>query len=196
MNESTLRELGEWAALGFYEGLDLPWPRAYGLAYRRLYENMEIVIPPGRCLLPFEPLPHAWTWTEHGVWTATSLILDHNHHCGLRVNDAIAADRKCRFPQHAEFIDALAADLKRRLVHFGGYTHSNPDMRRVVNEGFLSMAAELDEELAQVQAGQNGAGPGALDLLLALKDYTAGVRAFHSRTSEAIHQAAASGPGG
>ena len=190
MNDTILRELGEWATLGFYEGRDLPWPRAYGLAYRRLYENMEIVIPPARFLLPFEPLPHAWTWTEHGVWTATSLILDHNHHCGLRVNDAIAADRKRRFPQHAAFIDALTADLKRRLVHFGGYTHSNPDMRRVVNEGFDAMAAELDAELAKVRAGQNGAGPGALDLLLALGDYTAGVRAFHSRASAAIRRAA------
>ncbi len=190
MNDTILCELGEWAALGFYEGRDLPWPRAYGLAYRRLYENMEIVIPPARFLLPFEPLPHAWTWTEHGVWTATSLILDHNHHCGLRVNDAIAADRKRRFPQHAALIDALAADLKRRLVHFGGYTHSNPDIRRVVNEGFDAMAAELDAELAKVRAGQNGAGPGALDLLLALGDYTAGVRAFHSRASAAIRRAA------
>lgn len=131
MDDTLLRELGEWAALGFYEGLDLPWPRAYGLAYRRLYENIiEVVIPPGRCLLPYEPLPHAWTWTENGVWTATSLILDHNHHCGLRVNEAIAADRKRRFPQHAGFIDGLAADLKRRQVQprgmLGGVGQANP----------------------------------------------------------------------
>ncbi|MCU0500341.1 MAG: hypothetical protein MUC51_01005 [Anaerolineae bacterium] len=190
MNETTLRELGEWAALGFYEGIDLPRPRGYGLAYRRLYENMSIAISPGRYLFPFEPLPHARTWTEHGVWTATSLILDHNHHCGLRVNDLIAAERKQQFPQHAAFIDALTADLRRRLPHFGGYTHSNPDMRRVVNEGFAAMVAELDTELAHVQAGQNGAGPGTLDLLLALKDYAVGVAAFHGRASQTIRQAA------
>ena len=145
------------------KGLELPWPRAYGLAYRRLYENMDIVIPPGRSLLPFEPLPHARTWTENGVWTATSLILDHNHHCGLRVNEDVAADRKRRFPQHAAFIDRLVADLKPRLVHFGGYTHSNPDMRRVVNEGFLAMVAELDEELARVQAGRERRGTGCAE---------------------------------
>jgi formate C-acetyltransferase len=190
MNDTLLRELGEWAALGFYEGLDLPRPRAYGLAYRRLYEHMDIAIPAGRFLLPAEPLPHAWTWTENGVWTATSLVLDHNHHCGLRVNEAIAADRKQRFPQHAAFIDSLTADLKRRLTHFGGYTHSNPDMRRVVTEGFAAMVVELDGELAALQAEGDRADPEALNLLLALKDYTDGVHTFYQRSCAAIRQAA------
>ena len=50
-----LNEIGEWAAAGFYEGLALPWPRCYGLALRRLYENMPVRVPEGRLLIPCEP---------------------------------------------------------------------------------------------------------------------------------------------
>ncbi|HUT24055.1 MAG TPA: hypothetical protein VM492_06925, partial [Sumerlaeia bacterium] len=133
--QSILRELGEWAAFGFYEGLHLDWPRSYGLAFRRLYENAEVTVPEGRYLIPHEPFANARTMESHGVWSAEALICDFNHHCGLRVNRAIAEEKKREFPQYAAFIDALADDLASRLPHFGGYTHSNPDMRRVVGEG-------------------------------------------------------------
>lgn len=194
-----LEALGEWAALGFYEGLSLPWPRAYGLAYRRLYEAMPVRILPGRLLVPGEPLPEARTMESHGTWTATALICDFDHNAGLRVNRAIAAAKKEDHPEQAEFIDALVEDLSLRLPRFGGYTHSNPDMRRVVGEGFLAMAAELDTELAAVRRelehtpdGRAGAEDlrGALNLFLALKDYCAGVSAFHRKALAAVREAA------
>ncbi len=190
MDATILRELGEWAALGFYEAIDLPWPRPYGRAYRRLYENMEIRIPEGRWLIPCESLPNAKNWRSHNVWTATALILDHDHNCGLRYNTSIAEEKKLAFPQHAEFIDALLADLRSRLVYFGGYTHTNPDMRRVVDEGFDSMAAELADAIAKTRAEGEDAEPGTLDLLDAVEDFSIGARAFHSRSCAALAEAA------
>ncbi len=185
-----LAEMGEWMALGFYEGLDLPWPRAYGLAFRRLYEHMTITIPEQDLLLPHEPLPQARTMTSHGAWFATALICDFNHDRGLRVNPDIAQERKQAFPQHAAFIDALVEDLQHALPHFGGYTHSNPDIRRVVHDGFDAMERELDGEIAAVTAQGDHADSAERNLLAALKDYAVGVRTFHTRAAGAIRQAA------
>lgn len=191
---AILRELGEWAALGFYEAIDLPRPRAFGRAFRRLYENMEIVIPPGKLLIPYEPLPHARNMQSHGVWFATSLIMNLHHHSGFHVAPDIVEQKKADFPQHAPAIDAIAEDLQRRLVFFGGYTHSNPDMRRIVGEGFIAMQRELDEQIAQVEADADKADPAQRHLLAALKDYSAGVLAFHQRTTTALRQAAEEHP--
>jgi pyruvate-formate lyase len=192
---NILRELGEWAAVGFYEAIDEPWPASYGRAYRRLYENMEIRIPESGWLIPFEPLPHAKTWTENNEWTAISLILDHEHNCGLRFNSSIGAEKKVAFPQHAKFIDALLTDLRERLDYFGGYTHTNPDMRRVVNEGFDSMMVELTDAIALTRSEGKDAPYGALNLLLAVEDFAAGVRAFYERTCQAITDAAEAATG-
>ncbi|NUP98753.1 MAG: hypothetical protein HUU35_02735 [Armatimonadetes bacterium] len=189
---AVLEELGEWAALGFYEALDLPWPRSYGRALRRLYERAEVRVPEGHLLIPCEPLPGARTMASHGVWSATALICDVNHHCGLRLNHEVAAARRAQFPQHAAAIDALMADLAPRLPHFGGYTHSNPDIRRVVTEGFDAMDAELAAELAAAEAEGDHQ---SLPLLHALVDYAAGVRAFHQRSHRALTAAAAAAPG-
>lgn len=186
-----LDDIGEWAAAGFYEGVELPWPRCYGLAMRRLYENMPVLVPEGRLLIPCEPFFQSRSMESHGVWSAEGLICDFQHHCGLRVNPGVAEDRKRQQPQHAELIDALVADLSPRLVHFGGYTHSNPDMRRVVGEGFDEMEHELDERLATARDVGGSANAETLSLLLALKDYTTGVRAYHGRVAEALRQAAA-----
>jgi len=100
-----LRDLGEWAAFGFYEAVREPWPRAYGRAFRRLYENMEIVIDPEQLLIPCEPLPRADTMGSSKRWTATSLICDFDHNRGLRVSPHIADRKKEQFPQHTAFID-------------------------------------------------------------------------------------------
>ena len=189
MDPRILTELGEWAALGFYEVIDQPWPASYGRAYRRLYENMEIRVPEGHWLIPMESLPHAKNWRSDDVWTGIALILDHEHNCGLRVNESIAEEKKLSFPQHADFIDALVADLKSRLVYFGGYTHTNPDMRRVVGEGFESMEAELAEAIATTRAEGADAEPRTLKLLLAVEDFAVGVRAFYERTLEALGDA-------
>ena len=191
MNTRTLRELGEWAAAGFYESLQAgdPWPIPYGKAFRRLYEHMEVRVPPDHYLLPFEPLPNARTRESHQAWCATSLIVDFDHNRGLRVNRDIAEARKQDAPQHAAFIDRLVADLEPRLPCFGGYTHTNPDMRRVVTEGFLAMEQELDAELAKVRAQGDTPNPAELNLLLALKEYAEGVKALHASTVAALDRA-------
>ncbi len=188
MNLEILKELGEWAALGYYEALEqgLPWPVNYGRAMRRMYENMDVIVPDGRYLIPSEPFANSKTMESSNVWTATGFILDFNHDLGLRINQIFADEKKAKFPQHAKFIDELYADLQRRLVRFGGYTHSNPDIRRVVNEGFLSMEKELDSELAAVKAQGDKAVPAELNLLLGLKEYTTGIRSYYSRIHAAI----------
>lgn len=192
VDPAVLAELGEWAALGFYEGLALPWPRAYGLAWRRLYEHLPVRVPDGHLLIPCEPFSDAWTMTSRGVWHAAGLICDFNHHSGLRVNPALAEAKRQAYPHHDAAIETLVADLGARLPHFGGYTHSNPDIRRVVDEGFLAMEAELHAELSAARAEGD---EDSLPLLLALADYAAGVRAFYEQTRAALQEAAAGANG-
>ena len=189
-----MRELGEWAALGFYEAIDLPRPRAYGRAFLRLYENMAILVPEGRLLIPCEPLPHSRTMESHREWFATSLIMNFHHHFGFHILPEIAQQKKVDFPRHVAVIDAVVEDLGKRLVQFGGYTHSNPDMRRVVGEGFLAMQRELDQQIAAVDREVEQAVPGERHLLAALKDYSDGVLALHRRTVAALRDAAAGRP--
>ena len=186
-------------ALGFYEAGDLPWPRSYGMAFRRLYENMDIVAADGKLIQPFEPLPHARTEESCSSGRPKSLICDFRISVGMSVNSDVAEDRKQAFPQHAAFIARLVEDLSARLPAFGGYTHTNPDIRRVVSEGFFAMEAELDEKLDETQRAIERPHPSqdepelweTLNLLLALKDYATAVHAFHSRASAAYRQAAA-----
>ncbi|MBI2299276.1 MAG: hypothetical protein HYU66_10110 [Armatimonadetes bacterium] len=181
---TALAGLGEWAAVGFYEGLALPWPRCHGRALRRLYEHLPIRLDPDRLLIPNEPLPDARNFAAHGAWHAAALICDYNHHSGISLHPDIAEGKKAAYPEHAAAIDALVADLGPRIVHFGGYTHSNPDIRRVVTEGFLAMQAELSAAVADEQ--QHGSDPETFALLQALIDYAAGVRAYHGRLREAL----------
>jgi formate C-acetyltransferase len=189
MNIDILKELGEWAAVGYYEALeqDLPWPINYGRAYRYLYENMDVIIPDGSYLIPAEPFQNSKTMGLNNP--ASGLILDFHHHSGLKVNPVIADEKKKSFPLHAKFIDELCADLQKRLVHFGGWTHSNPDIRRVVGEGFLSMEKELDKELATVKALGEKAIPSELNLLLAIKEYTIGVKAYYFKINSFLMKA-------
>lgn len=194
---SKLASLGEWMAYGFFEAEaeGLPWPTPYGRAFRRLYENMEMRVLPDRLLAPCEPLPHAQTMESGKAWFATSMICDFNHHCGLRLNQGVADARKTERPELAPFIDALCVELKARLKRHGGYTHSNPDVRRVVGEGFLAMEKELDAELEAVQLLGSEAKPEELNFLLALKEYALGARAFHARALLALKDAAANAEG-
>lgn len=204
--QHILRDIGEWMALGFYEGIDLPWPRSYGLSFRRLYENMEINLRDGCLLAPSEPFPvdkkrvrqqgaESWYWEMPREHHATGFLCDFMHSCGIHVNQEIVKERKELFPQYAAFIDDLVEDLRQRLPQFGGYTHTNPDIRRVVNEGFDEMERELDREIAVVESQGGKADPAERNLLAALKDYTVGVRAFHSRTVETLRKAADSAVG-
>ncbi|HCE46490.1 MAG TPA: hypothetical protein DET40_23340 [Lentisphaeria bacterium] len=188
MNLKILSELGEWAALGFYEALeqDLPWPLNYGRAFRRMYENMDVRVPGDKYLIPCEPFFMSQNMESHKLWSAAGLILDFNHHSGLKLNPSIADEKKKIFPEHAGFIDEFCADLRKILVRFGGYTHSNPDIRRVVGEGFLHMEKELDKELAAVKTQGDKAVPSELNLLLALKEYTTGIKAYYSRVNRTL----------
>ena len=194
---AKLASLGEWMAYGFFEAEaeGAPWPVPYGRAFRRLYENMEIRTLSDRLIVPCEPLPDSRTMESHKTWTATSLICDFNHHSGLRINKDIAELKKAGRPELAPFIDQLCLDLGSRIKHHGGYTHSNPDIRRVVDEGFLSMEKELDAELSAVQALGSEAKPEELNLLLALKEYATGAKTFHSRALVALKEAAGKAEG-
>ncbi|OPZ27488.1 MAG: hypothetical protein BWZ02_01627 [Lentisphaerae bacterium ADurb.BinA184] len=160
-----------------------------------MYENFDVAVPDGRLLIPCEPMPGAWSRESHQVWHAARFILGFNHNSGLSVSPDIARDVRARFPEHRAFVDALVEDLGRRLPCFGGYTHSNPDIRRVVGEGFDAMEAELDGQLALVRAAGGAADAREVNLLEALKDYTIGVRAFHRRAGEAVASAAARATG-
>lgn len=190
MKTEFLKEIGEWAAFGYYEMLDKPWPRSYGRAMRRMYENMAVNVPKDKYLIPCEPFCNSWDRESHNVWAAVSLIVDFHHHSGLRVSPCIAEEKKKKFPQFADKIDELVRDLTPRFEHFGGYTHSNPDCRRVVDEGFLVMEKELDEELAQLKLLGDKADEGELNLLLSLKDYTTGVKAYHKKIAGTLKEAA------
>jgi formate C-acetyltransferase len=181
IDRAALVAMGEWMAAGFYEGIALPWPRAHGLAYRRLYEHMPLAVPEGHWLLPYEPLPGAQTFTGQHAWSAKALIMDFQHSAGLILHLDIAEEKKARFPQYARVIDALIEDMLPRQGTLGGYTHSNPDIRRVMTEGFLAIEAELQAALAE-----DGDNP----LLLALQDYAAGARALHRRLQDAVCEAA------
>jgi len=196
-----LRQMGEPMASGFYEAIALPWPRPFGMAFRRLYELMEIRVSDTGLLAPAEPFTIApgrmrqqgedsWRWDSGELHHATGFLVDFMHSCGLHINHEMIAERKTTFPQHASFIDDLVEDLGCHLPTFGGYTHANPDIRRVVNEGFDAMERELDAEIAAVAAAGDQASADERELLAALKDYTRGVRAFHARTVEALRRAA------
>ena len=88
MNIKILREIGEWAAVGYYEALEqnLPWPMNYGRAMRCMYENMEVRVPEDRYLIPSEPFFMSKNMESHKLWSAAGLILDFNHHSGLKLN--------------------------------------------------------------------------------------------------------------
>ncbi len=191
----VLAEMAEWSAMGFMEALDEPWPLPYGRAFLRLYENMEIQVPAERWLIPCEPMPRVRDRHSHQVWSPVGQILNLNHSSGWGVATDVVEQRKQQFPQHAKQLDAIAATLRGRLRYFGGYTHSNPDIRRVVSEGFVAMCAELEEELRALASEGEAADPRERNLLLALKDYADGVSAFHRRAVTAVADAAASADG-
>ena len=194
---SILRELGEWATVGFYEAAEEPWPISCGRALRRLYENMPIQPCEEGHLVPCEPIPghRDGAWPDDPWSGRHKLVLGIQHHTGLGVLNHNVEAKKKLFPHRAAFIDDLVRDLEPRLPYFGGWTHCNPDMRRVVCEGFDSMEAQMLDELAAIQR-EGDPDAAQLNLFLTLKEYCIGVRAFHNRTAAALAESAAreSGP--
>jgi formate C-acetyltransferase len=178
---SALEELQEFAALGFYEGLGLPWPRAYGLASRRMHERMPIRIVTGRWLQPDAcNYPPAGVADNRGA--PHPCIVRSNYAFALMVDRTMADQRRRERPDLAPAIDALVADLAPRLAPAGG-PHHIPDLVRVVNEGFLTMTAGL-AAVAEPTPQQQ-----------ALLDYRAGILAFHARSLAAIREAALAATG-
>jgi formate C-acetyltransferase len=181
-----LEELKEWAALGFLQSIrnNDPWPIPYGKAYRCMYEHMEVAVPESACIVPVEPMYDSCTYIQHQQWTASGMILDFNHSVGLRINQYVADQKSAERPEYADFIEQLLGELRKHITHLGGYTHSNPDIRRVVGEGFLAMEAELDNELEQQDCNNE-----ERFFLQALKHYSIGVNAFYSNTLKALDDA-------
>ncbi len=189
---AALEEMREWGIIGFYRSIlaDDPWPLPVGKAIRNLYERMEIFTPPGRCLLPFEPVTHFWNTLSPDPIHEHAQFFSLNHNGGLGAKGNIVALKKELFPQYAGLLDWLWKDTASYLPHFGGYTHSNPDIRRVVDEGFAVMVEELENELAEIRSEGENADPEELNLLLALKEYSEGVKVFYRNSLEAIRTAA------
>lgn len=194
---SILADMGEWAAVGYFEALDenLPWPVPHGRAFRRLYENMRVNIPEGRFLVPAEPLENCVPtgMNDGNAWLPKDLIGCFTHDAGLAVNRGAIQLKKNSFPQHAAFIDDFSRQLCHEWRRFGGYTHSNCDYRRIVDEGFLSVASEVEAELAGAEAAN--APSGERNLLLSLREYCEGVKVFHRHCVDSISAKAAESSG-
>ncbi|MEI6132284.1 MAG: pyruvate formate lyase family protein [Bacillota bacterium] len=173
MNLEKLKAIGEWAAYGFYEGENLPHPRKYGLAYRRLYENMDVHIDDDILLAPCEPYYKCLNRIDDGVWTAVNSILNHDHGNGLSVRYEVVSKKKTEFPEYADFIDDLCVDLATKTKWRSQYIHSNPDIYSIVNEGFQPIKDAVEKE-------------GEDQLFLTLKDYIAGIDVYFERVKERL----------
>ena len=173
MNLESLKAIGEWSAYGFYEGEDLPYPGRYGLAYRRLYENMEVRIDDDILLAPCEPYYKCMNMIDDGVWTAANSILNHNHCSGLSLHSDIAEQKKSEFPENAEFIDELCFDLSKKVSYRGQYIHSNPDIYTIVNEGFQSIKDAVANENQD-------------PFILSMQDYIAGIDVYFQRVNDRL----------
>ena len=183
---AALEDLNEWGLIGFYQSIlaNDPWPVPIGKAMRKMYEQMEVIIPPGQYLLPFEPMMYSTHQSVPVHPQKQMFSLDSNG--GMFFNKKMAQCKQEVFPQHAGLIDWVGEDLALYLPNFQGYTHNNPDIRRVVNEGFAAMVEELETELSSVQKGGENIDSDELNLLLALKEYSEGVKAFYYNSLNAI----------
>ncbi|MDR2526009.1 MAG: hypothetical protein LBC83_07525 [Oscillospiraceae bacterium] len=209
MDLTILREIEEYAALGFYEAeaLGLPAPRTYGLALRRLYENMPVRVHEQILLTPFEPYyacrksygdamndarsSDGKDGSHHGV----SYILNPFNSSGMEIvagHINIAEEKKQKYPQHAAFIDALVADLKTKLQPHYGYVHSCPDILQVLRKGFNHYKRLIADGLAAAKTENDETG---LQFLLCMQDFAAGIDAFHKTVTQALTQAAQAATG-
>ena len=196
MNTTILKELREWAAVGFYESRQAgdPWPIPYGKAYRALYEHMDIAIPGDHLLMPFEPVEYARPRTTQTMdqmgQIGVNQILAPESITGMKFNAHMVAEKKKSFPQHAAFIDALAADFEEHYARHACHTHASPNVQRIVREGFSALEKELDGELAAADLSES-----QRTLLRGVKEYAEGVKAFHRRICQALNAAVANAGG-
>lgn len=183
-----LAEIKEWAAYGFYEAeaLQLPYPRNYGLAYRRLYENMRIRIEENSLIIPIEPLYKAKNRSNNKEHHCVNSILNFFHSYGLVLRSDIAKEKKDVYPQYCKEIDELCDDLRLKLVVFTQYIHSNPDTYTILEKGFNYLKNEIDLGIAQSEADND---QDSLQFLLALKDYTIGIDTYYINIKNNINNA-------
>lgn len=184
MDIEKLKKINEWAAVGYYESVQNkdPWPIPFGKAYRSMYEHMEVII---------HDKGFIWPIYKTGIICPTSnagLMIERYQFRDVNFHKSVIQNTLNKYPDYKwlneEFIEDLMVDFSPETNHFGGWTHSNPDIRRVVKEGFLSMVKELDEEL------ETCSDESERNLLLAVKEYTEGVKVFHQKSVLAMENAA------
>ncbi len=178
-----LKEIEEYAAYGFYEAeaQGLPWPRNYGMAYRRLYEMMPVRVIDGRLIVPCESFYCGRDWYD-GEHHCANSIVNVFHSIGLETLRNIADIKKEKYPQYSEEIEWLFADFSTRVVH-PQYTHSNPDIETVIKHGFKYMKQEIEDSLAKAENDDER------NFLLAMKDYAIGIDAYVEKIKAAIEEA-------
>ncbi len=191
MDINILNEIEEWGACGLYEGMSLPFPRMYGLAYRRIYENMPVRILPGRFLAPCEPFymckaSYGDNAQGGGIHHAFSSCVNIFHSGGLEYRHDIAKAKKEKYPQYAAQIDEMSAELPKYLRGRSGYIHSNPDIYTIIEKGFCFLTDEIEKGLEAAVAENDTEG---YNLLLSLADYACGIKTYHAKISDAIKTA-------
>ncbi|MHB1153027.1 MAG: pyruvate formate lyase family protein [Eubacteriales bacterium] len=195
MNIEKLYDIGEWCAAGLLEGEQLPFPRAYGLAYRRLYENMPVSVSDTIMLVPFEPfyccrsgggdvmnggLRSGGQGKEHH---AVSYIVNPFHSSGLELRRDIAEEKKRLYPAYAEFIDELTEYTNKFNFERYGYIHSNPDIYEILERGFNYKISQIKSGIISAKNEKDETG---LNFLLAMEDYADGIVSYYNNIKKAI----------
>lgn len=201
MNLNKLLEIEEYAAYGFYEAQNRPYPFAYAHALRCLYEMQPARILEDHILVPAEPfymsstsygdamnaglLSHArgLDRLEGGSHHAKCAIYNQFHSSGLTVYTDVAEEKKKKYPEHAGFIDELVKDLSSVTVPRSGYMHNNPDTVTVLRKGFRFMIQEIEEEITKAKEENDTEG---LNYLYAMQDYAQGVVAYYNKHKKAL----------
>lgn len=188
MDLSVLAELGEWAAYGFYENEALPLVRRYGRAYRCLYEHMPVAVKESHLLTPCEVM-YSGLNANNGMHHCVGAMVNLFHSSGLMFEPDMAVIKKEIFPQYAALIDEMGAQFAKDFAGRTQYIHSNPDILTVVTKGFSYIERQLEMELACTSDEREQ------DFLFALRDYSAGIRAYYLCTLEALSDAAEAASG-
>jgi len=204
MDLNKLLEIEEYAAYGFYEAQDKPYPFAYAHAYRRLYELQPARVLDEYLLVPAEPFYNSVTcygnaqggginshlrgeaFREETSCNAGSTIYCPHHCDGMIVRNDILEKKLEQYPQHTSFIQDLAIDLRTKGTSRSGYIHNNPDTITVVQKGFSFLMQELAEETQTAEAENDTEG---LHFLYAMDDYAQGVVAYYNKHLHALEEA-------
>ncbi len=195
MNLLDLYEIEEWCAAGLLEGEQLPFPRAYGLAYRRLYENMPVRVHDTIILVPFEPfyccqtgggddmnggLRSGGIGKEHH---AVSFIVNPFHSSGLELKKDIADKKKKKYPAYADCINELTNKMSKFHFRRYGYIHSNPDIYEILEQGFDFKVSQIKNSIISAKNENDIDG---LNFLLSMEDCANGIISYFHRIKMAV----------